>query len=679
MTTPSGINAIDALVFSSWNVGYNTPATVTYSFLTEIPPGATSEDSFGFAPMSNAQRQEVRLALAQWASFANLTFVEIEGDGGNTGQIRFGTNNQQNQSAGYSDLPSNDPRVPVYTYLDNQPGSASDFRAGSYDRTVFLHEVGHALGLKHPGNYNGDTGSGTPPFLPSEIDNSNYTLMSYNDGNSARDFFRFPATPLLLDIQAIQFIYGANTSWHTGNDVYQFFNNDAPMAIWDAGGSNTFDFSATTGGATIDLRAGTFSETAPGLNNVAIAYNVAINTAIGGSGDDNIRANSAGNSLTGHDGNDFFYLGSGRDTVDGGNGADKVILPGLSTDFQISRSGSGFVVQNRSISNDIDTIRNVEYFVFSDNVEIQASSFGVNRAPIVASPLKDVYAGVGKAFNLQAGSAFSDPDVGDVLRFTALQTNGSALPGWLQFNGNTGSFSGTPGAGQTGNVSVNVSAIDGSSRSVSDSFTISTIANYGTQFTNTTGADRFTGSSAVDNAIYNGNRADFTIRSATGTGINLNSSYTVSRNGVTDTLVGVDRLQFADATVALDISGHGGQAYGLYQAVFRRTPDLDGLGFWINALDKGASMLDVTRTFISSPEFVSTYSTLNNADFVNLVYVNVLGRNPDAGGAQHWTSGLNANLIDRGVMMLDFVKSPEFQGNLAASVGNGFAYHPFLG
>ncbi len=679
MSSPSGINAIDALVFSSWNVGYNSPATVTYSFLTALPPQATSEDAFNFSPLNDAQRQEVRSALAQWASVANLTFVEVEGDGGNTGQIRLGSNDQQRQSSGYSDLPVNDPTVPVYTYFDNQPGSSDDFRPGSYDRTVFLHEIGHAIGLKHPGNYNGNSGGGTPPFLPSNIDNTDYTLMSYNDGQSQTSFSRYPTSPLLLDIQAVQFIYGANTTWHTGNDVYRFFNDDAPRAIWDAGGSNIFDFSATSQGATINLNAGTFSETAPGLNNVAIAYNVAINTAVGGSGDDNIHANNAGDTLTGNDGNDFFYLGSGRDTVNGGNGEDKVTFTGISTNYQISRSGSGFVVQNRTVVGDVDTISNVESFVFSNNVEIRASSIGVNTAPIVARPLSDVYAGAGKAFSLQAGSAFSDADIGDILHYTALQTNGLALPSWLQFNGSTGSFSGTPNASQLGNVFVNVTAIDGSNSAVSNSFHISTIINYGNQFTNTAGVNSFIGSSALDDVVYNGLRSNFTIRSTTGTGINLNSSYTITQGGVTDTLVGVDRIKFADATVALDISGHGGQAYGLYQATFNRTPDLGGLGYWINALDIGVTLIDVTRTFISSPEFVATYSNLNTADFVNLVYVNVLDRNADAGGTAFWQNDLNLGRIDRAGMMLQFVQSPEFQGNLAASVGNGFAYTPFLG
>jgi hypothetical protein len=74
-------------------------------------------------------------------------------------------------------------------------------------------------------------------------------------------------------------------------------------------------------------------------------------------------------------------------------------------------------------------------------------------------------------------------------------------------------------------------------------------------------------------------------------------------NGSTTTLANVERLQFSDQTVALDIGGNAGESYRLYQAAFNRTPDKVGLGYWIDAMDHGNSLMHVAGSFIDSAEF----------------------------------------------------------------------------
>ena len=104
-------------------------------------------------------------------------------------------------------------------------------------------------------------------------------------------------TPTPLDILAIQYIYGANMTTRTGDDVYKLSTSEQLRAIWDAGGIDTLDASNQTLGATIDLDDGAFSSIGrrnvggSAQNNVAIAYGAIIENATGGSGGDKIFGN----------------------------------------------------------------------------------------------------------------------------------------------------------------------------------------------------------------------------------------------------------------------------------------------------------------------------------------------------------------------------------------------------
>lgn len=99
----------------------------------------------------------------------------------------------------------------------------------------------------------------------------------------------------------------------------------------------------------------------------------------------------------------------------------------------------------------------------------------------------------------------------------------------------------------------------------------------------------------------------------------------------------------------------------LYLAYFERAPDSQGLAFWQSRLDDGWTLADVSQQFARSSEFVDSYGSLGTADFVRLVYANVLDREPDAGGFDHWTAELAAGRITRGRLMLAFSDSSEFK------------------
>jgi hypothetical protein len=100
-----------------------------------------------------------------------------------------------------------------------------------------------------------------------------------------------------------------------------------------------------------------------------------------------------------------------------------------------------------------------------------------NDAPTVANPIADQTIAEDSSLNFQiASNVFADMDQGDSLSYSATLSNGAALPSWLSFNAATQNFTGTPSNGDVGAVDVKVTATDGGSETVSDTFSL-TITN----------------------------------------------------------------------------------------------------------------------------------------------------------------------------------------------------------
>ena len=135
----------------------------------------------------------------------------------------------------------------------------------------------------------------------------------------------------------------------------------------------------------------------------------------------------------------------------------------------------------------------------------------------------------------------------------------------------------------------------------------------------------------------------------------------------------MERFEFTDTSLAFDTAGTAGQAYRLYQAAFNRTPDQGGLGFQVNALDKGTGLSGVAGNFIASPEFASTYGALNNTQFVTQLYQNVLHRGPDAGGLAFHVGNLDRGM-SRADVLVGFSESPENQAALIGVISAGMVY-----
>jgi Tol biopolymer transport system component len=189
------------------------------------------------------------------------------------------------------------------------------------------------------------------------------------------------------------------------------------------------------------------------------------------------------------------------------------------------------------------------------------------------------------------------------------------------------------------------------------------------------GNDTFDGGTGIDTAVYGLRLASEAVISQ---GVAGRFTVQLSGQSGSDSLVNVERIQFSNKSVALDIDGASGQAFRLYQAAFGRTPDLAGLGYWINRIDNGTSLLDVSRSFIGSGEFQSLYGVNpSHIQIVDLFYQNVLHRAPDAGGQAYWVGVLDNNPFAVPLVLQQFSESLENKTLLLGTIQNGIDYIPF--
>ena len=242
---------------------------------------------------------------------------------------------------------------------------------GQWGGVTFGHELGHALGLSHPGAYNG----GRPTYEANAVymqDSQQYTIMSYFDASKtgsdwiASDNLRhFAQTPMMNDIMAIQSLYGVDKATRATNTTYGFHstagsstfdfavNTHPVLCIYDAGGNDTLDLSGFKTSSRISLVSGSFSDCDAMTNNISIARNALIENAIGGSANDVLIGNQSNNLLNGGGGADTMSGGLGNDTYILDNNMDKVIEgfnQGLDTIFASISYALGANVENLTLS-----------------------------------------------------------------------------------------------------------------------------------------------------------------------------------------------------------------------------------------------------------------------------------------------------------------------------------------
>jgi serralysin len=327
--------------------------------------------------------------------------------------IKFG-NNDQTASAGYATYPSTDPSRPSILMLDNsnnpQNAGAQLGVKGSYGWQTLIHELGHAMGLKHPGAYNAGGGTTPGPYLPKTLDNRSVSIMSYNNptqstvvtltGTSTDTSYSLststaastPSTYQVTDIAALQYLYGAKTTTQTPkqivSDTYRNFET-----VWAPQGAE-LDAATTTRSNLFDLRAGAYSSIAvrteashladfraqlksQGFNDAkASTAASAVMSSLKAKKMDttlysgkNAMALSYGSQFTkvvGGTADDKFYASNYSTDVNGGQGVDTLYLQGTAKDWVIDRTNGNASAKSGGATIKFSNIEAIAFYQATD-------------------------------------------------------------------------------------------------------------------------------------------------------------------------------------------------------------------------------------------------------------------------------------------------------------------------
>lgn len=389
-------NLSSALTFTAFSTGTYYIAAAAYasgtgSYVVEISDGASSESQFGtlddlatyltdgywqdqggsrraysddvitvnLTALTAPAQQLARWALEAWEMVADIEFDEVTYGA----DITFDdASSGAYASSSYfrGSIISSD--VNVSSSWVNRYGDSID----DYSFATYIHEIGHALGLGHQGDYNGNATYGQDETFLN--DSTQLSVMSYFNQSENTNVTASRAdliSAMMADIVAIQSLYGAagagsatagNTIWGQGTNLGGYWEDyfteisggtnsstysggNVAFTIYDADGTDTLDLSFSTTNDRLDLRAEQFSDFDGLIGNIGIARGTVIEHAFTGRGSDQVTGNSAANRILAGDGNDTVNGQMGFDTINVGNGND-VVQGGLGRDLAYLGAGN---------------------------------------------------------------------------------------------------------------------------------------------------------------------------------------------------------------------------------------------------------------------------------------------------------------------------------------------------
>lgn len=232
------------------------------------------------------------------------------------------------------------------------------FGPGSAVYSLLIHEVGHVLGLKHTHD---DGGTGRPTFRGlgiSSYDVDWVSVMSYEDNASWNLLQWDPATPMALDVLALQYLYGRNVTTNAGNNTFDLYRTGFYVTLWDAAGHDTISVAAQNEGWVITLpeeQPSALVETRVGL---AAPLGTSLTTLFWLTGDyEDIAGSRAADTLQGNSFRNQIRGNGGNDEIDGGAGIDTAVFSGARSQYTIERSGAKVILRG---PDGTDTMTNVE-------------------------------------------------------------------------------------------------------------------------------------------------------------------------------------------------------------------------------------------------------------------------------------------------------------------------------